>query len=750
MHGDGSGVQIPETAELIMEVHAPEEFHRFLIGARGATMKQIQNESDALIFFPNTKNAPARVKPSSENVVTIVGTKLACERAQELIIARVEDCHKEDPGVGASRDSSYLKLLHYMRDQRQQVAQQIAQQTAQHQRQVRANPGRPDNGLSPTPQQSSGGGGGGKPGGGLPTSSAGLTSASSEAATTGAPSATAPGKGKGKSAGKSRSMNGFMPSQKGSPTALVVFREGSVSAPPTTNNSRSTTPTRRSGSNGASGVSSPGSSGGAAAATAVATAAAAVISHTSGVGVGGISAGFKCEVQVQVPAELHGFVVGGRGFVLKEIQTESGARVYLPTTKTAPARARAAGKDVITILGSQRACDIAQDLVLARAEDAENGRRSKEDSAYMNLLHQLREQGRTTSHHSGHGGHPGPSHMGGYGLDEQGHAHMVGPRWEEHHGGDQHPHMDGGMDYHHHSDAAMHAHARQQAAAMGVPVHPGDYGAGAMDHSMMLAHSHQHYLHEMQGVETMGHSNPWADPMHIPGMQHHNGAMHPEHPEHPQPHVAAGIQMNADGTPAQMPQMTQQMTQQMNQQMSHQMMGDSAGSGWGAMQSEQHVVGAWQNPQQGHSSDELGAAAAWSAAPPRDPGCPLGAFIAQDIRHMYPQPANPAQMLADQLYGQLCDEGQVQKWEVARIMQMLLEMPIQGLKNAVTDADYRGRMVARCQHSMQQQQQHVEYQSQQQPAAGQQSPQQWVEQDPNYANEPHPEQPASVPQSPAH
>ena len=88
-------------------------------------------------------------------------------------------------------------------------------------------------------------------------------------------------------------------------------------------------------------------------------------------------------------------------------------------------------------------------------------------------------------------------------------------------------------------------------------------------------------------------------------MQHHNGAMHPEHPEHPQPHVAAGIQMNADGTPAQMPQMTQQMTQQMNQQMSHQMMGDSAGSGWGAMQSEQHVVGAWQNPQQGCAGREL-------------------------------------------------------------------------------------------------------------------------------------------------
>lgn len=75
--------------------------------------------------------------------------------------------------------------------------------------------------------------------------------------------------------------------------------------------------------------------------------------------------------------------------MLKEIQTESGARVYLPTTKTAPARARAAGKDVITILGSQRACDIAQDLVLARAEDAENGRRSKEVIRPLRFVHSL-------------------------------------------------------------------------------------------------------------------------------------------------------------------------------------------------------------------------------------------------------------------------------------------------------------------------------------------------------------------------
>jgi hypothetical protein len=105
-----------EAAEVILEVAAPEKFHRYLIGARGTTMKQIQNESGAMIFFPNTKNAPARVRPSSEDVVTIVGTNHACDRAQELILARVTDCHSD---TGGSRDSAYLRLLHDMRERRQ-------------------------------------------------------------------------------------------------------------------------------------------------------------------------------------------------------------------------------------------------------------------------------------------------------------------------------------------------------------------------------------------------------------------------------------------------------------------------------------------------------------------------------------------------------------------------------------------------------------------------------------------------------
>jgi hypothetical protein len=44
-------------------------------------------------------------------------------------------------------------------------------------------------------------------------------------------------------------------------------------------------------------------------------------------------------------------------------------------------------------MGSEHACKLAKALVMARAEDAENGRRSKEDSAYMNMLQALRDNG---------------------------------------------------------------------------------------------------------------------------------------------------------------------------------------------------------------------------------------------------------------------------------------------------------------------------------------------------------------------
>lgn len=79
-------------AEVVVEIHAPEKCHRYLIGIRGAAIKQIQNKAGAYVFFPNTKNTPPRARPSNKDAITIVGEKSACERAQELIFARLSNC----------------------------------------------------------------------------------------------------------------------------------------------------------------------------------------------------------------------------------------------------------------------------------------------------------------------------------------------------------------------------------------------------------------------------------------------------------------------------------------------------------------------------------------------------------------------------------------------------------------------------------------------------------------------------------
>lgn len=79
-------------AEVVVEIHAPEKCHRYLIGIRGAAIKQIQNKAGAYVFFPNTKNTPSRARPSNKDAITIVGEKSACDRAQELIFARLSNC----------------------------------------------------------------------------------------------------------------------------------------------------------------------------------------------------------------------------------------------------------------------------------------------------------------------------------------------------------------------------------------------------------------------------------------------------------------------------------------------------------------------------------------------------------------------------------------------------------------------------------------------------------------------------------
>lgn len=96
--GDGAnnlpsrGSGIIDGLEIIMEIRAPEKCHRYLIGIRGAAIKQIQHKAGAHIFFPNTKNTPLRAQPSCKDAITIVGDKHSCDRAKELIFARLRNC----------------------------------------------------------------------------------------------------------------------------------------------------------------------------------------------------------------------------------------------------------------------------------------------------------------------------------------------------------------------------------------------------------------------------------------------------------------------------------------------------------------------------------------------------------------------------------------------------------------------------------------------------------------------------------
>jgi len=487
--GEAAAASPFSESELIIEVHAPEEYHRFLIGARGATMKQIQNESGAQIFFPNTKNAPARVKPSSENVVTIVGHKEACERAQALIVARVKDCAS---ATSSGKDSAYLRLLRS---------------------------------RSPRHHRSSAG-------------------------------------------------------------------------------------------------------------------------HH-----------YTAEVQVQVPSTLHGFVVGGKGFVLKEIQMESGARVFLPTTKTAPARARSAGKDVITIVGSQHACEVARSLILARADDAENGRKAKEDSAYMNLLHELRERGQTASGSKGIDGRKNR-------VNEMNHMHemmlmssQIRPRIQ-----------DGEHFYiptHGPPNAAMlHAMSMQVGESQGQYMEPG-----------VMAHVEQFVHHDgMQGlhphprhaVPMEAQHNPWSDPMQ---QQILNG--------HPHPHAMSHEQMIAVQAEAAAAQQHP----------------NPPSAPWSGAEAAPPTT--WTAP-----GDELGAAAAWSAAPGHD------GFM-QDTGMHHHRYSERRGAVTSALCAQIMRDRQVDSDDVSGIVELLNEMPIEGLTKCIEDQSYRHRMVQRCLKHMQQQQQHL-------------------------------------------
>lgn len=564
--------------DLVKEVPAQQEFHRFLIGARGATMKQIQNETGSQIFFPNTKNAPPEFKPSSDNVVTIVGSAQACDLAQKLIAARVDDCN----GQGTtSKESSYMRLLHEIRDKRNSRTSATSSSISSRDStsKISVKDGDQFDNAQPT-------------------------------------------------SGESSPDNAFANEDIKQTKKKISAIEFHPASAPGSRTASFAQPTPLSA------TSLPG-------------------------GVGISLASPPGEVRVSVPAELHGFVVGGRGFVLKEIQSESGARVYLPTTKTAPARARSAGKDVITIIGSRQACETAQKLILARAEDAQNGRKSKEDSAYMNMLHNVREHGNkiSNSNSNRHGSVRSEGSLQSLVIPEE--LDQYNDAVNQWNSRGLPRSISGSRNMQNPGIHTMNV-APQQNGHNISPIHPVD----RLDQvPMMFAQGQQHYMN-------MDGQNPWSDVHTDIMVENHLHLVHNK-------------------------------AQAVNSDMSNTEMK------WQSDYQRQSSAEEWTR----HPNDELGAADAWSAAIPSNvhPGVhPNNSqhlhhpYMSQEVQPMYTQ-TNPMHMsLADQLYNQLLEDGTVEAGQVPRIMHMLLEMPIQGLRNAVDDPAFRTRMVIRCVHSIMQ------------------------------------------------
>ena len=68
-------------------------------------------------------------------------------------------------------------------------------------------------------------------------------------------------------------------------------------------------------------------------------------------------------VQLEIPQGQHRHLIGTGGQTIKHIQAESGAKVYFPTTKTAPAHLWPGHPDAVVVCGPQSAVDACVDML---------------------------------------------------------------------------------------------------------------------------------------------------------------------------------------------------------------------------------------------------------------------------------------------------------------------------------------------------------------------------------------------------
>eukprot|EP00039_Didymoeca_costata_P013674 m.211669 g.211669 ORF g.211669 m.211669 type:complete len:143 (+) comp15842_c0_seq3:1399-1827(+) len=83
-------------------------------------------------------------------------------------------------------------------------------------------------------------------------------------------------------------------------------------------------------------------------------------------------------MEVGISEDLHRYLIGSRGVMIRSIQQDSGVR-YFPTTRNTPPWAAPSRKDAISIVGPKEACLRAKKIIKLRVADYEMRAKASEE-----------------------------------------------------------------------------------------------------------------------------------------------------------------------------------------------------------------------------------------------------------------------------------------------------------------------------------------------------------------------------------
>jgi hypothetical protein len=69
--------------------HVVQAQHRHLIGKGGQTIRGIESETGAKVYFPTTKTAPPNLRPTKEDAIVVHGTQSAVDECCDMLEERL-------------------------------------------------------------------------------------------------------------------------------------------------------------------------------------------------------------------------------------------------------------------------------------------------------------------------------------------------------------------------------------------------------------------------------------------------------------------------------------------------------------------------------------------------------------------------------------------------------------------------------------------------------------------------------------